>query len=109
MPDQITTAAELSGYPLVSERRCAPSGDEIRNILHDAMCGDRCEPHAMRLHARMGRAVLALYGDQPTVAQAQAEALRQAARDWSDWDGLSAPEEWLARRADAIESGADRW
>jgi len=48
------------------------------------------------------------YGDQPTVAQAQAEALRQAARDWSDWDGLSAPEEWLARRADAIESGGDR-
>ena len=57
---------------------------------------------------RKGRAVLALYGDQPTVAQAQAEALRQAARDWSDWDGLSAPEEWLARRADAIESGGDR-
>ena len=107
--DIVAQDAARAVLALFSERRCAPSGDEIRNILHDAMCGDRCEPHAMRLHARMGRAVLALYGDQPTVAQAQAEALRQAARDWSDWDGLSAPEEWLARRADAIESGADWW
>lgn len=113
-PEQTQTrdAMELdrarAALALFPERRCTPSGDEIRNVLHDAMCGDRCEPHAMRLHARMARAVLALYGNQPTVAQAQAEALRQAARDWSDWDGLSAPEEWLARRADAIESGADR-
>lgn len=37
------------------------------------------------------------------VKAARAEALRDAADDWSDWDGLSAPEDWLRERADAEE------
>jgi len=44
-------------------------------------------------------------GDQPTVEQVKAAALREAAADWSDWDGLSAPEDWLRARADRIEAG----
>lgn len=93
---------------LFPEWRCTPSGDEIRNVLHDAMCGDRCEPHAMRLHARMGRAVMALYGDQPTVAQAKADALREAAMDWTDFDAaaMGTPAAWFRARAAAIEKGA---
>lgn len=43
--------------------------------------------------------------DQPTVEQVKAAALREAAADWSDWDGLSAPEDWLRARADRIEAG----
>lgn len=40
-------------------------------------------------------------------AGAAASALREAADGWSDWDALSAPEDWLRERADRIESGAE--
>ena len=96
---------------LIPPQRCAPSEDEVaRAIVRASGLEWHFNPDDPEDTYRCdARAVLVLLGDQPTVAQAQAEALRQAARDWSDWDGLSAPEEWLARRADAIESGADRW
>ena len=40
-------------------------------------------------------------------AGAAASALREAADGWSDWDALSAPEDWLRERTDRIESGAE--
>jgi hypothetical protein len=37
------------------------------------------------------------------VKAAQAQALRDAADGWSDWDALEAPEDWLRARAASIE------
>ena len=110
MNGQITTAAQLSGYPLGAVFTDIEGGVwmiDSRNPATGACW--MLSPETVRMSAKHVLRKWGPLGDQPTVAQAQAEALRQAARDWSDWDGLSAPEEWLARRADAIESGADRW
>ena len=54
---------------------------------------------------KIARAVLDLFAEQPAVEQVKAAALREASVDWSDWDGLSAPEDWLRARADRIEAG----
>lgn len=48
----------------------------------------------------MADAVLTLLASQPTVAEVRAQALRDAATAWSDWDALQAPELWLRERAD---------
>ena len=48
----------------------------------------------------LGSAVLTLLASQPTVAEVRAQALRDAATAWSDWDALQAPELWLRERAD---------
>lgn len=40
------------------------------------------------------------------LATVRAEALREAAGAWSDWDALEAPEDWLRARADRIEREA---
>ena len=84
---------------LFPEQRCAPSEDELAKAVTSGWVEgfDEFGKYGPQSDSAAARAVL---------TQAQAEALRQAARDWSDWDGLSAPEEWLARRAAAIESGA---
>ena len=84
---------------LFPEQRCAPSEDELAKAVTSGWVEgfDEFGKYGPQFDSAAARAVL---------TQAQAEALRQAARDWSDWDGLSAPEEWLARRAAAIESGA---
>ena len=109
--DIVAQDAARAVLALIPPQRCAPSEDEVaRAIVRASGLEWHFNPDDPEDTYRCdARAVLVLLGDQPTVAQAKAEALRQAARDWSDWDGLSAPEEWLARRADAIESGADRW
>ena len=91
--------AQRNDHDQHTPQRCAPSEDELAKAVTSGWVEgfDEFGKYGQQFDSAAARAVL---------TQAQAEALRQAARDWSDWDGLSAPEEWLARRAAAIESGA---
>ena len=63
---------------------------------------------ALIAEVRELRAVAKLYADQPTVAQAKADALREAAMDWTDFDAaaMGTPAAWFRARTTAIEKGA---
>lgn len=58
-----------------------------------------CEEHMHPLPCHEAARLAAL------LAETRADALEEAADAWSDWDALSAPEDWLRDRADRIERG----
>lgn len=90
----------IPGQPHAPQR-VQPSRASIARALHyqDCRCPRFDEPdHVDYVH--MADAVLTLLASQPTVAEVRAQALRDAATAWSDWDALQAPELWLRERAD---------
>ena len=101
----------LADGEVIPPQRCAPSEGELAKAVTSGWVegvdefgkyGPQFDP------ALPARAVLALFGDQPTVAQAKADALREAAMDWTDFDAaaMGTPAAWFRARAAAIEKGA---
>lgn len=84
---------------LIPPQRCAPSEAELIAVLIGCLGRGDYLSDAVR-------AITKLYGDQPTVTQAKADALREAAMDWTDFDAaaMGTPAAWF--RAAAIEKGA---
>ena len=86
---------------LIPPQRCAPIEAELIAVLIGCLGrGDYLSDTV--------RAIAKLYADQPTVAQAKADALREAAMDWTDFDAaaMGTPAAWFRARAAAIEKGA---
>lgn len=93
---------------LFPEQRCAPSEDEVANVLRDILV--RVFEQDKDIVAQdAARAVLALFADQHTVAQVKAEALREAAEDWMSTDRPAtddAATRWLRNYHGSIDSTA---
>lgn len=90
----------IPGQPHAPQR-VQPSRASIARALHyqDCRCPRFDKPEHVD-YVYMADAVLTLLASQPTVAEVRAQALRDAATAWSDWDALQAPELWLRERAD---------
>ena len=96
---------------LIPPQRCAPSEDELAKAVTSGWVEgfDEFGKYGPQFDSALAaRAVAKLYGDQPTVAQAKADALREAAMDWTDFDAaaMGTPAAWFRSRAAAIEKGA---
>ena len=112
---------------LFPEQRCAPTEEEVARLIEpDAWALSDMEWHEdygrttalgrsleersyiRRSANARARKIAKLYADQPTVAQAKADALREAAMDWTDFDAaaMGTPAAWFRARAAAIEKGA---
>ena len=96
---------------LIPPQRCAPSEDELAKAVTSGWVEgfDEFGKYGPQFDSALAaRAVAKLYGDQPTVAQAKADALREAAMDWTDFDAaaMGTPAAWFRARAAAIEKGA---
>ena len=112
---------------LFPEQRCAPTEEEVARLIEpDAWALSDMEWHEdygrttalgrsleersyiRRSANARARNIAKLYADQPTVAQAKADALREAAMDWTDFDAaaMGTPAAWFRARAAAIEKGA---
>ena len=112
---------------LFPEQRCAPTEEEVARLIEpDAWALSDMEWHddygrttavgrsleergyIRRSANARARNIAKLYADQPTVAQAKADALREAAMDWTDFDAaaMGTPAAWFRARAAAIEKGA---
>ena len=99
------------GLALIPPQRCAPSEDELAKAVTSGWVEgfDEFGKYGPQFDSALAaRAVAKLYGDQPTVAQAKADALREAAMDWTDFDAaaMGTPAAWFRARAAAIEKGA---
>ena len=96
---------------LIPPQRCAPSEDELAKAVTSGWVEgfDEFGKYGPQFDSALAaRAVAKLYGDQPTVAQAKADALREAAMDWTDFDAaaMGTPAAWFRARSIAIEKGA---
>ena len=92
---------DFPALAFIPPQRCAPSEDELSAVLIGCLGRDDYLSDTVR-------AITKLYADQPTVAQAKADALREAAMDWTDFDAaaMGTPAAWFRARAAAIEKGA---
>lgn len=88
---------------LIPPQRCAPSEDEVKAAVLEYF---RYTEYGWRLSALdAARAILALFGDQHTVAQVKAEALREAAVEFD----REAAEDWMSTDRPATDDAATRW
>ena len=92
---------DFPALAFIPPQRCAPSEAELIAVLIGCLGRDDYLSDTVR-------AITKLYADQPTVAQAKADALREAAMDWTDFDAaaMGTPAAWFRARAAAIEKGA---
>lgn len=101
----------LADGEVIPPQRCAPSEDELAKAVTSGWVEgfDEFGKYGPQFDSALAaRAVAKLYGDQPTVAQAKADALREAAMDWTDFDAaaMGTPAAWFRARAAAIKKGA---
>ncbi len=89
---------------LIPPQRCVPSEDGLANVLRDILV--RVFEQDKDIVAQdAARAVLALFAGQHTVAQAKAEALREAAVEFD----REAAEDWMSTDRPATDDAATRW
>lgn len=98
-------------FPPRTVERVQPTRDEIARVLSQAWSeciGEADDKGADSYHFTQADAILALFSSTPTVAQVQAEALREFA-DQIDaspavtWTGIGGVKERLSARADALD------
>ena len=102
---------DFPALAFIPPQRCAPSEDELAKAVTSGWVEgfDEFGKYGPQFDSALAaRAVAKLYADQPTVAQAKADALREAAMDWTDFDAaaMGTPAAWFRARAAAIEKGA---
>ena len=118
---------DFPALAFIPPQRCAPTEEEVARLIEpDAWALSDMEWHddygrttavgrsleergyIRRSANARARKIAKLYADQPTVAQAKADALREAAMDWTDFDAaaMGTPAAWFRARATAIEKGA---